>query len=87
LARLSPANEELPELSRDFLDDGPKRVYSLLLETKNLHVESAFELVKGQEDGRGQTDEAQQYGLGPLKTQQLEKQQQTAEVVTVSPER
>jgi hypothetical protein len=86
LAQLSPANGELPKSSRDFLDDSPKRVYSLLLETKNLHVESAFELVKGQEDGEGRTDEAQQYGLGPLKTEQLEKQQQSAEVVTVSPE-
>jgi hypothetical protein len=42
--------------------------------------------VKGQEDGEGRTDEAQQYGLGPLKSRQLEKQEQSAEVVTVSPE-
>jgi hypothetical protein len=89
---LSPANKELPELVRGFLEgeDGePTRAYSLILETKNLHVESALERVRGQ-DSREQTRGSRKgpcYTLGPLTTHQLEKQHRAAEVVTVCPER
>ena len=70
---------------REYLEEGePTRSYSLILETKNLHVESSFEPVQGQEK-RGQ--QVKQYTLGPFTVYQLEKQHRSAEVVTVCPER
>ncbi|KAK3903672.1 hypothetical protein C8A05DRAFT_14377 [Staphylotrichum tortipilum] len=87
----SPTNKELPEIVRGFLEgeDGePTRAYSLILETKNLHIESTLERVMGQEK-RDQTQgrkKGPDYIIGPLVTHQLEKQHRAAEVVTVCPE-
>ncbi len=77
---------------RGFLegDDGePTRVYSLIMETKNLHVESTLERVRGQErrDKTQGSRKGPYYTIGPLTTRQLEKQHRGVEVVTVCPER
>ncbi len=70
---------------REYLNDGdPTCLYSLILETKNLHVEVAFERVRGQEKRGEQT---QRFTAGPLTVYQLEKQYRVGEVATLCPER
>jgi hypothetical protein len=80
---------ELPARVREALDneDGngdPKVTYSIIMETKNLHVESTFDKFVGQRQRQGYTN---RYILGPLKAHQLELQHRSAEVITVCPER
>jgi hypothetical protein len=88
--QFSRSNTELPEGVRDFLKkDGdehgdPKVTYSIIMETKNLHVESTFDQFVGQRQRRSHADK---YILGPLTTHQLEKQHRSAEVITICPER
>ena len=65
----------------------PIRVYSLILESKNLHLESTFEPVKGQQVKDKNAVRGPLYTLGPLTTHQLEKQHRVAEVITACPER
>jgi len=77
----------LPEFTRGFLESGdPVRVFSIILQTRNLQVESNIELVDGQQDREDNTV-IKQHTLGPLAVRQLEKQYRAAEVITVCPER
>jgi hypothetical protein len=86
--RLSPSSKELPDSVKSYLEAGdPIRVYSLILESKNLHLESTFEPVKGQQVRNKNGMRGPQYALGPLTTHQLEKQHRAAEVITACPER
>lgn len=86
-ARLYPGNSELPQSVRSFLDDeAPKPTYSLMFQTKNLNVESVLDPVEGQGKLQGKK-RIQRYALGPLATQQQEKRQPTAEIVSSCPER
>ncbi|KAL2199582.1 hypothetical protein P885DRAFT_29222 [Corynascus similis CBS 632.67] len=83
---LSPVNVELPEFTRGFLESGdPVRIFSIILQTRNLQVESNIELVDGQQDREDNTV-IKQHTLGPLAVRQLEKQYRAAEVITVCPE-
>lgn len=76
----------MPEFTRNFLESGdPVRTFSIVLQTKNLNVESNIEPVDGQQGKKGRL--IPQYTLGPLAIRQLEKQYKAAEVITVCPER
>ncbi|KAK3298919.1 uncharacterized protein B0H64DRAFT_430024 [Chaetomium fimeti] len=92
IGRLSKANMELPEHVRDFFEGpngeqgDPVRSHSIILETKNLTVESTFEPVAGQQDRAQNGKRGKRYTLGPLTTHQLEKQHRATEVITVCPE-
>ncbi|AEO54390.1 hypothetical protein MYCTH_2107129 [Thermothelomyces thermophilus ATCC 42464] len=84
---LIPSNAELPEFTRDYLESGdPDRIFSIILQTKNLNVESNIELVDGQQEKFKNVKRARQYTLGPLAIRQLEKQYRAAEVITICPE-
>ncbi|KAL2159267.1 hypothetical protein VTH06DRAFT_2702 [Thermothelomyces fergusii] len=84
---LVPSNAELPEFTRNFLESGdPVRTFSIILQTKNLNVESNIELVDGQQEKVKNVRRGRQYTLGPLAIRQLEKQYKAAEVITVCPE-
>lgn len=85
--RLSSLNTELPDAVRGYLDIEPEKTYSLIFETKNLHVESTFEPVRAQEKRQEIPKRAQQYMLSPLTTYQQEKKQKKVELVTVCPQR
>ncbi|KAH6854561.1 hypothetical protein B0I37DRAFT_336555 [Chaetomium sp. MPI-CAGE-AT-0009] len=92
IARLSKSNTELPEHVRGFFEGpngeegDPIRSHSIILETKNLTVESTFEPVAGQQDRAQNAKKGKRYTLGPLTIHQLEKQHRATEVITVCPE-
>jgi len=71
---------------RSFLgkDGDPRRTNSVILETKNLRIESSFDSVHGQ---ASREQKVPQFALGPLIAHQLEKQHRAAEVIVVCPER
>jgi hypothetical protein len=82
---------ELPEKVRDCLKKGdddehgePSITHSIIMETKNLHVESTLETFVGQRQRKGY---ANKYTLGPLSVHQLEKHHRAAEIITLCPER
>ncbi|KAK4152256.1 hypothetical protein C8A00DRAFT_44652 [Chaetomidium leptoderma] len=86
---LSQVSETAAKALKDQLaqsGEKPTRTYALVMETKNLHVESEFEPVQAQGKFATKTKQAQQYRLGPLKLHQLDKQQRVAEVITACPE-
>ncbi|KAK4240719.1 hypothetical protein C8A03DRAFT_13020 [Achaetomium macrosporum] len=83
---LSPSNGDLPESVRSYLGLEPMQTDSLILKTKNLSVESTFEKMQGQGKYEGKTGDVLQYTLGPLTTQQQEKQQRALEIATACPE-
>jgi hypothetical protein len=84
---------ELPEHVRNYLESpddqesGPTPSHSIIMETKNLTVESTFELVAGQQDRTRNAKQGKRFTFGPLASHQLEKQQRATEVITVCPER
>ncbi|KAH6630634.1 hypothetical protein B0J18DRAFT_363894 [Chaetomium sp. MPI-SDFR-AT-0129] len=84
---LTPSNPELPELLTGFLKDGdPQRSYSIMMDTKNLHIEATFEPVYGQKSLDRNSNKGSKYALGPLSTYPLEKQLEAAEIITVCPD-
>ncbi|GAB1311360.1 hypothetical protein MFIFM68171_01570 [Madurella fahalii] len=85
-ARLSRADGDLPESVKTYLDPSTKPIYSLLLQTKNLHVETSLDLVQAQGKLREKTRQLQQYTLGPLSAHQQEKRQRAVEILTLCPE-
>ncbi|KAL2019461.1 hypothetical protein VTK56DRAFT_9577 [Thermocarpiscus australiensis] len=76
----------LPRSVRDGLDPDTRPVYSLILQTKNLHVESVFDLVQGQVGFEKKEKQVQRYALGPLTVSPQEKRHRAAEIITVCPE-
>jgi hypothetical protein len=85
--QLFAANSGLPQSAQDYLDPATEPVPSIILQTKNLLIESVFEPVQAQGKLRENIKRLQQYGLGPLVARQQEKRDRTVEIVTVCPER
>lgn len=82
---------ELPEEARDRLKKGeddehgePSITYSIIMETKNLHVESQLATFVGQRQRKGY---ANKYRLGPLSAHQLDTHHRAVESITLCPEK
>jgi len=72
---------------REFLQDGPECTFSIIIETKNLHIESKVETAEGQRKFGSKAQQVKRYLFGSLTTHRLEKQDQAAEFATLCPER
>ncbi|AEO65404.1 e0d32aa4-3942-40ed-89d1-57838db8bd8e [Thermothielavioides terrestris] len=84
--RLTSSNMELPESVREYLELELEHAHSLIVETKNLRVESTLEPVQAQGNWKESTKESRQFTLGPFKTSLQEKQPKKAEIATACPE-
>ncbi|KAL1839353.1 hypothetical protein VTJ49DRAFT_1621 [Mycothermus thermophilus] len=85
--RLHKDNKALPETVRYFLDDDePRRRFSIMFDTKNLHTESELTEIQGQQAFHGDEEKPKQYMPGPVMEYRLETRDQIAEVITACPE-